>query len=316
MVTLFDNAVASIKLGVEDYSANSDARALSAARNFYAGALLLGKEALRRKAPNADIDDILAAHYAPSPDGQGGVQIKPAGHVTIDFQTISRRFKDLGIDIAGEDLRLLESLGRIRNQIEHKFSSEPHEAVRDAIAKAFPVVLTLFHLCGEDPAVHLEASFTTMLEIREAYEREREKCIETFKNVDFPFGELSEYPFFCAECGSELIAQVDSANSDHSAIVGRCKSCGVEHDAETLIESALAHKYYRDMYLAQTDGGETPLGRCPECGVDAYVFGLGCVWCAEKLGHCARCGETLTPDNAAWNSRFCGYYDHVINKDD
>jgi hypothetical protein len=48
MNTLFDNAIQSIQLGIEDYQANDPRRALSAVRNFYSGVLLLAKEVLVR----------------------------------------------------------------------------------------------------------------------------------------------------------------------------------------------------------------------------------------------------------------------------
>jgi hypothetical protein len=50
MNTLFDNAIQSIQLGIEDYEHNDPMRALSAVRNFYAGTLLLAKEVLVRAA--------------------------------------------------------------------------------------------------------------------------------------------------------------------------------------------------------------------------------------------------------------------------
>ena len=54
MNSLFDNAVQSIQLGVEDYQSNDAKRAVSAVRNFYAGVLLLAKEVLIRAAPESD----------------------------------------------------------------------------------------------------------------------------------------------------------------------------------------------------------------------------------------------------------------------
>ncbi len=54
MSGLFENAVLSIQLGVEDYQANDPKRALSAVRNFHAGILLLAKEVLVRAAPGAN----------------------------------------------------------------------------------------------------------------------------------------------------------------------------------------------------------------------------------------------------------------------
>ena len=44
MSDLFNNAVASIRMGVEDYTNKDGNRALSAVRNFYSGVLLLAKE--------------------------------------------------------------------------------------------------------------------------------------------------------------------------------------------------------------------------------------------------------------------------------
>lgn len=63
MSKLFNNAVESIVVGIEDYRQNSRPRALSAVRNFYTGTLLLAKEILVRKVPGADPDEILGAKY-------------------------------------------------------------------------------------------------------------------------------------------------------------------------------------------------------------------------------------------------------------
>ena len=46
MPSLFSNAVASIRMGVEDFRQQDPDRDISAVRNFYAGVLLLAKEAL------------------------------------------------------------------------------------------------------------------------------------------------------------------------------------------------------------------------------------------------------------------------------
>jgi hypothetical protein len=59
MNSLFDNAIQSIQIGIEDYEANEPKRALSAVRNFYAGTLLLAKEVLVRAVPKAKIKDVL-----------------------------------------------------------------------------------------------------------------------------------------------------------------------------------------------------------------------------------------------------------------
>ena len=112
MPDLFENAVQSIKLGVEDYLANDPPRALSAVRNFYAGLLLLAKEVLVRAVPDAEESEIIAARYKPVPDGSGGVKYVAASQRTIDLMTIGYRFKDFGLTI---NHVALKDLSRIRN---------------------------------------------------------------------------------------------------------------------------------------------------------------------------------------------------------
>ena len=131
---MMENAVASLRMGIEDYAAPSPERALSAVRNFYAGVLLLGKEVLVRAAPLADPDEVIGARYEPVQDGQGGVQHVMQGQQTIDFHTLGRRFKTFGIAI---DTKLLEELNGLRNAIEHRYTNETTDAVREAIARAF-----------------------------------------------------------------------------------------------------------------------------------------------------------------------------------
>jgi hypothetical protein len=58
MNSLLENAIVSMQLGLEDYASEDHRRVLSAARNLYAGVLLLCKEVLRRLSP-AGSNDIL-----------------------------------------------------------------------------------------------------------------------------------------------------------------------------------------------------------------------------------------------------------------
>ena len=146
MSALLQNAVDSLALGVEDFSANDSRRTLSAVRNFYAGALLLAKEALVRAAPNADPDEIIGAKYKPVPNGTGGVEHVQDGPQTVDFQSIAIRFRDFGIRA---NPRRLEKLNRIRNDIEHRYTVQAQDNIREAIATAFPLVSELFAQIGK-----------------------------------------------------------------------------------------------------------------------------------------------------------------------
>ena len=88
MRTLYENAIEAIQIGVEDYQANDPRRASSAVRNFFSGTLLLAKEALRRQAPDADQDVMLAARLKLKPNGREGVDPVADGRNTVDFTNI------------------------------------------------------------------------------------------------------------------------------------------------------------------------------------------------------------------------------------
>jgi len=59
----FENAVTSLILGIEDFETGTDERMLSAARNYYAGLLLLAKECLVNAVPAAEAMDVIGAKF-------------------------------------------------------------------------------------------------------------------------------------------------------------------------------------------------------------------------------------------------------------
>lgn len=317
MNSLFDNAIQSIQLGVEDYQSNDPRRPISAVRNFYAGVLLLAKEVLVRAAPNADPKEVLSVRYKPVPDGEGGIEVRPASNNTVDFTTIAERFKDFGLTIAQGPLI---ELNRIRTDIEHYYTDKSRDHVREAIAKAFPVVAGLFRQLEESPSEALGEAWTTMLDVRAVYEAELAACKLTFSNVKWKSDFLAGIPLLCPECGSQLVEQTRDWNTDHQCMDAKCRLCGTEISAEGLVEFSLEKYFERDAYMAMRDGESPPVYACPECSVTAYITSgeySGCVWCDEILGDCAVCSTGLTPDTVSWdNSSLCSYCDHIMSKDD
>jgi hypothetical protein len=69
--------------------------------------------------------------------------------------TLGRRFKQFGLKINHSEL---VDLNRIRNEMEHFYTNATTEKVREAIARAFPVVVDLFKLLHEEPNKHLGGS--------------------------------------------------------------------------------------------------------------------------------------------------------------
>jgi hypothetical protein len=316
MTQLFQNAIKSLQLGIEDYQHNDPKRALSAVRNFYAGTLLLAKEVLVRAAPNANPMDVLGSRPRPIPDGQGGVVFDP-GDRTIDFSDIGKRFKDFGLKI---DQSALGELNRIRTDVEHSFSTVPHKVMREAIAKAFVVVADLFRVAKDDPALVLGDAWTVMLDVKAVYDRELQQCNASFDSVDWKSGHLAGALKFCPGCRSELIEQSNPANTSHQDVNVKCRSCGILFPAEQFVEKVLEEHFSFDDHIAMKDGGEQSLYNCPECSVAAYIIcedENGCAWCEESLGECAVCHTQLTPNNVdADNSSLCDYHGNLLSKDD
>jgi len=317
MSDLLRNALDSIALGIEDYRANDPKRAISAVRNFYAGALLLAKEVLARAAPDANPDNILGARYKPVSDGKRGVVFQQVGHSTIDFAQLAERFNDFGLTI---NQAALKGLSKIRNDIEHKYSNLPHEAVRESIAKAFPVVVDLFREAGEDPRELLGDCWKIMLDVRSVYERELAQCRATFDEVDWHSDAMSQATPKCPECASRLVEQTNPDNKRQGFIDAKCRGCGSNISAESLIEATLEEYFEMENYVAAHDGGEPALYTCPECTVKAYVIWEGengCACCETTLTECVVCHTSLTPDNVdSDNSNLCSYHGHVLSKDD
>jgi hypothetical protein len=316
MNSLFGNAIQSIQLGIEDYQANDPKRALSAVRNFYAGTLLLAKEVLVRAAPNADPKDVLSARPRPIPDGTGGIKFDP-GDKTIDFSDIGKRLKDFGLPI---DQNALTDLNRIRSNVEHSFSSVPHSVMREAIARAFPVVVDLFRLAREQPHTALGDSWQVMLDVRAVYEKELAACRRSFDGVDWKSASMAEASPVCPECESHLVERRDTSKTHHEYADSDCRACGAKIEAERLVVATLDAHFAAESHFAAKDGDDPPLGACPECGLETYVIWQeenGCAWCCESLDECSMCSTSLTPSNVSADSNsLCGHCANILSKDD
>ena len=141
---------------------------LSAARNYYAGLLLLAKECLVRAAPEAEAIEVIGTNFKPVSDGAGGVVFKPEGDKTVDLQQLQQRFKDFGLPWPKVDIKKLQ---RLRNDLEHHHLKEPVSALSEAIASSFPMIVDFLVILGEEPQEHLGQVWTTILEQKEAFEK-------------------------------------------------------------------------------------------------------------------------------------------------
>ena len=318
MTSLFANAVISIRMGVEDYEQEDEDRALSAVRNLYAGVLLLAKEALIRAAPKADPREIIGTVFKPVPDGSGGVDHVATGHRTIDFDTIGRRFRDFDLSI---DHKALEELNSIRNDIEHHYTEKPEAAIRTAIAKAFPVIASLFRQIGEDPVAHLGPAWMAMLAQRTVYEEERAAARATLAGVLWHASFMAQAELRCPECGSELLEQIDAENTSQADIEFRCRNCGDTPEVEDAVEAAVESTFGTEAYLRTKDAGEDgPIYDCPACDRPTYIESEDiCAACGEVMdftSECYRCSNPISIQDFldGLDEGLCGYCTHQADK--
>lgn len=318
MPSLFENAVASIRMGVEDFRQQDPDRDVSAVRNFYAGLLLLAKEAIIRAAPHADPELVIASRLKPVPNGTGGIQLESVGHTTIDFQQIGQRAADFGVAL---DHKALKALNTIRNDMEHHYTSEPSAAIRAAISKGFPVAASMFRQLDEDPLKLLGDAWSVMLEVKEVYDQELREARATLEEVNWFSASLADARLVCSECGSELIEQIDVENQNQSLVELRCRTCGSEPKIADVIEQAIDELYGADAYLRAKETGEPgPVHSCPACSRETLVEDEDrCANCGEPLDYqseCGRCGAFISVDEylGGADGGVCSYCNYVMDK--
>jgi hypothetical protein len=316
MSEIFENAITSITLGIEDFRTGTDKRMLSAARNYYAGLLLLAKECLLRAAPAAEAMDVIGAKFRPKPDGAGGVVHEVQGYTTIDLDQLKTRFKDFGLPWPNADINKLQ---RFRNDLEHNHLKEPASALGEAIASSFPMVVDFCAIIEEDPQLVLADVWGTILEQREAFEKVQKRCLASLDVVNWPAGVSRLDRMACPICGSSLLGQSDPANTDHEHVVGRCFQCGEEIGFESFMEMVVAAAFEIDAYIMAKEGLNSPIADCPECGASAYVEDGEvsiCFVCGESVAsECVRCSTTIdvneyNPDHP----ELCSYCAHMYEK--
>lgn len=313
---LLENAIASIKVGIEDYESKDRHRSISAVRNFYAGILLLGKQCLLNVVPKADPMDVLGTRYEPIPNGDGNVEFRYQGERTIDFGELRDRFRKFNLEWPNVGI---EKLQKLRNKFEHYHSSESVEQIQEIIADCFPLVEHFFSNLELDPAEKLGHAWEIMLKEKRFFQSKKKECDETFSEL--PWKEFDPSYLQCSSCDSGLLFQKDPENSDPTCIKASCKACRKSYSDKTFVKLVVQTIFGADDYVFHKDAGDGIIKDCPECGYDTYVENGDvnqCYYCLYEIeGECSGCGATLSADNlSADNSSLCSYCDHVFSKDD
>lgn len=315
-MSLAQNAIDSIQIGVEDYLSADERRQLSAVRNITAGILLLYKEKLCRMSPSHDKEALIKKEIRPVDDGTGNIVFVGKGKKTVDVRQIKERFESLKITT---DWGRFDEIIQLRNDIEHYYTNKSLDAVRELVAKSFLLIRDfLVHQLNEDPIDFLgQDCWNALLDVADVYKAEENSCQESLEKIDWRFSTLEEaiVEIRCPKCHSSLVKSEEEGAYD-AGIDLICSSCGDTFDVMTVIEQCITDSLAGEAYIAATDGGEPPYDICPECMRDTYVFVEGCcVACSyeRKYTKCERCGAGISLNEQDLGG-YCGYCNYQIEK--
>jgi RNase P subunit RPR2 len=316
MTQIFDNAVASLRLGIEDFKTGNDDRMLSAARNYYAGLLLLAKECLVKEVPKADAMEVIGAKFKPKPDGEGGVVHVPEGYTTVDLNQLKKRFNDFGLNWPNADIKKLQEF---RNDLEHLHLKEPVSLLKEAIASSFPMIVDFFAILKENPKSHLKTAWDTVLSEHKEFVKAQKACVESLEKVEWPANVCRLDRLSCPSCKSSLVGQENVDNISHKNVVGICSQCGEEIDFAAMMQIIVEASYGYNTYSIVKDGGEPPVTACPECSEETYVEEgevSVCFNCGESVaGECAYCNQSVSVNDWHYEySDLCSYCGHMAEK--
>jgi len=314
-MSILQNAIDSIAIGLEDYESTDGRRIVSSTRNIFAGILLLFKHKLCELSPKGTDEALIKQRVLPTIDSTGAVNWIGKGTKTVDVFNIEERFKSLNIIV---DWPRLKKINQYRNDIEHYYSNMNNESVQQLISDSFIIIRDFIsNELGQDPKELMGESYWKILvEVNEVYAKEKEESDETLEQLDYFSIEILDAikSYRCGECGSGLIEAVSSTgNASESEF--KCRSCEHTLHYENFIGLVINDFYETAMYLSHTDGDDTPVIDCPTCGEDTYIFHDNiCASCGDSATHeCQRCGCNIPPEEIT-DSDVCGYCAHMYEK--
>lgn len=315
-MSILKNAIESIQVGIEDFESEDDRRNVSAVRNIAAGILLLYKEQLCRLSPPHDKELLIKKNITPFHSDDGTIIFKGKGNKTVDVYSIKERFSSLGVNV---DWVRFEKINNLRNNLEHYYSQESPDAVREIISKSFLLIRDFIsNVLDENPQELIgENGWDTLLNIAEVYAAEERSCQESLNKIDWKYSSIIDALEYlnCPECHSSLI-QAQSDDEVYPSIGLTCKSCGTNFQFDDVIGQCVDDSLSGEAYIAIKDGGEPPYDTCPECDKPTFVLEEGCcLSCGYEMQYisCDACGESLTLDEQ-WLEGKCGYCQHQWEK--
>ena len=314
--SLLQSAIDAIEIGIEDHGSADPRRTASAVRNLYAGVLLLLKEKLRRESPSDSNDALLYEKFGPARSASGAVVLVGHGKKTVDRATIQERFKLLELKL---DWKRLERLSTIRNEIEHLVTKVARTDVQGAVEATFVLVATVLedHLGMNPRSAFSPATWETILADAATYKDVSDRCRKSIEALTGVPAEAVEAlgMLKCPACGRELLRAVNDTYYEAEFV---CAACDEQSSLPDVIAPALSDAYAFEAYESVKDGGDPPIGSCPNCDVEAFSAAADtCLACGEGRPYqtCKYCGEELGLDEQ-FDQGACSHCSYMLNKDD
>ncbi len=315
-MAILTNAIEAIQVGIEDFQEEDDRRSLSAVRNIFAGILLLYKEKLVRLSPAHDKELLIKRDISPIQIEDGSISFEGSGNKTVDVHGIKSRFKSLNVNV---DWKRFDEISRLRNDIEHYYTSKSPSAIREVVAKSFILIHSFISAeLKEDPRESLgEECWNALLKVAEVYEEEQKNCHETLASINWKYRTIedSKDEVRCPSCHSSLI-RAPYSDDVYPTINLSCANCGIDFSFDEIAEELIAASLGNEYYWSVKDGGEPPYGRCPSCERDTFVYAeKSCVCCEEGLEYevCYRCSASLSLEDQHLDG-LCSYCHYVWDK--
>nr|WP_315448574.1 hypothetical protein [uncultured Pseudomonas sp.] len=314
---LVSNAVNSISLGIEDFNlsraeSGNSLRALSAARNFYSGLLLLFKFRIAITTHDVEKSEGLvyeADKILPFVNENGDIEWRPVGlkKTTIDYAAIKSRFESLGIKT---DWNAVKSLQECRNDLEHFSSSHSMADIGRFVANLFPL---LHRFIADElkwaPAELLGSAWASMIEFHEFYSATQERAKFQWESVGLPIAASSLLQECrCSECNSRLLApnRADiefKVPIDTSDFRYECVECHNSESLSELLEAELSLIQDPDPFVEESN-----IVECDSCFFVLFsLIDECCHWCGytRKVPRCEHCCSYLSELEAHHGCTIC-----------
>lgn len=290
------NAIDSIQIGIEDFKSGDDRRNASAVRNITAGILLLYKEKLCRLSPDHDRELLILKDIRPVINDAGKLQFVGQGDKTVDRADIQKRFSSLKVKT---DWDQFNKIVKLRNNIEHYYTTEHPNSVREHISKSFMIIRDfLINELQEEPS-HLigEECWNVLLDVNEVYDKEHEVCADSLNKIDWKYGTVYRAleELRCPSCSSELV-KAENYEGEYPEVNLLCNSCGHTFLFTEVLVQCVHDHLFGEAYIAMTDGGEPPYDDCEECGESTFVLEENaCMYCCYEVTYekCSNCDNEV-----------------------